>query len=134
MIRSRRLTWLLFIPFLALLMGARQMPLSDPAPIAVPAGVTLKDVAKSVKVALIGRTWTVSDEQPGHIVATLTKPDYTAKIDVTFDEKAVNLKYLDSTDLLYEEKKGQRMIHRNYLNWIQYLVTDISKNLQLTAP
>jgi hypothetical protein len=134
MARPRRLSWLLCLPLLVLLMGARQVPFNDPAPVPVPAGVSLKDVTKSVKVALIGRTWTIADEQPGHIVAAITKPDYTVKIDLTFDDKAVNIKYLDSTDLMYEEKKGQRMIHRNYLNWIQYLSSDISKNLQLTAP
>lgn len=134
MVRTRRWSYLLVIPLLALLMGARQVPLADPAPIAVPAGIALKDVAKSIKVALVGRQWVVSDEQPGHIVATLNLREHMAKLDVTFDEAAVNLKYVDSKELLYEEKKGERLIHRNYLNWVQNLVTDISRNLQLSAP
>jgi hypothetical protein len=134
MVRSRRWSALLFIPLFALLMGARQVPLTDPAPIAVPAGIALKDVGKSIKVALVGRQWLVSDDQPGHIAATLNLREHMAKIDVTYDEKAINLKYVDSKELLYEDKKGERLIHRNYLNWVQNLVTDISRNLQLSAP
>jgi hypothetical protein len=32
---------------------------------------------------------------------------------------------------MYAQKRGQRVIHRNYLNWIHNLVTDMSRNLTL---
>ena len=37
----------------------------------------------------------------------------------------------ESGELMYAEKKGQRMIHRNYLNWVLNLVNDTNRNLVL---
>lgn len=136
MVRSRRARlWsgLLLLPLLALLMGARQVPLVDPDPIAVPAGLTEAKVARSIKAALVGRDWVVSEEQPGKIVATLNLRAHMAKIDVNFDTGKVAIKYVDSKELMYGQKKGTTVIHRNYLSWIQNLVTDISRNMVLAG-
>jgi hypothetical protein len=45
--------------------------------------------------------------------------------------QTIRIKYLDSGELMYADKKGQRVIHRNYLAWIQNLVNDMSRNLTL---
>jgi hypothetical protein len=132
--RTRPWLCLLFVPLLALLMGARTVPLVDPAAILVPAGSPIKNVERSIKAALVGRQWVVGVDEPGHIVAQLNLRTHMAKIDVAYDTSAITMKYLDSSDLLYEDTKAGRVIHRNYQNWIQNLVTDISKNLQLSAP
>ncbi len=131
--RARLWSGLLLLPVLALLMGARQVPLVNPDPIAVPAGLVEAKVARSIKAALVGREWVVSEEQPGKIIATLNLRSHMAKIDIAFDSKRVAIKYLDSRELMYAEKKGTTVIHRNYLSWIQNLVTDISRNMILTA-
>lgn len=136
MVRSRRARlWsgLLLLPLLALLMGARQVPLVNPDPIAVPAGLTAAKVAKSIKAALAGRGWVVSEEAPAQIIATLNLREHMAKIDIDFDTSKVSLQYLDSTELMYGEKKGVTVIHRNYLNWVQNLVQDISRNMILAG-
>ncbi|HEY0683541.1 MAG TPA: hypothetical protein VGD45_14495 [Steroidobacter sp.] len=136
MIRSKRARlWsgLLLLPLLALLMGARQVPLVDPDPIAVPAGLTEARVAKAIKAALVGRTWVISEEQPGKIIATLNLRTHMAKIEIPFDTKQVAVRYLDSSELMYGEKKGVKVIHRNYLSWIQNLVGDISRNMILAG-
>ena len=133
MSRARAWSGLLLLPILVLLMGARQVPLLDPEPIAVPAGLTLPQVTKSIKAALIGRTWVVNEEQPGHIIATLNLRAHMAKIDVAFDTSKVNIRYLDSKELMHAQKKGVTVIHRNYLSWVQNLVTDISRNMTLTG-
>ena len=54
-----------------------------------------------------------------------------AKIDIVYDLQTIKIKYLESGELMYAEKKGQRMIHRNYLNWIANLVNDMNRNLVL---
>src|SRR5688572_31503967 len=94
--RARLWSGLLLLPVLALLMGARQVPLVNPDPIAVPAGLTEAKVARSIKAALVGREWAVSEEQPGKILATLNLRAHMAKIDVSFDTSKVNIRYLDS--------------------------------------
>ena len=131
---SRARTWsslLLVVSALVFMMGARQVPLTDPEPVAVPAGLKLEQVTKAIKAALVGRTWAVTSEEPGHIVSTLNLREHMAKIDIVYDLQTVKIKYLDSGELMYAEKKGQRMIHRNYLNWVQNLVNDMNRNLTL---
>ncbi len=136
MVRSQRSRWwsgLLLLPVLALLMGARQVPLVDPEPFTVPAGLTDSQVAKAIKAALVGRTWVVTDEQPGKVVATLNLRTHMAKIEIPYDTSKVAIRYLDSSELMYGEKKGVKIIHRNYLSWIQNLITDINRNLILAG-
>jgi hypothetical protein len=131
MFRARAWSGLLVVSALVFLMGGRQVPLVDPDPVAVPAGLKIEQVTKSSKAALVGRTWDVTSEEPGHIVSTLKLREHMAKIDIVYDLQTIRIKYLDSGDLMYAEKKGQRVIHRNYLAWIQNLVGDISRNLTL---
>jgi hypothetical protein len=131
MFRARAWSGLLVLSALVFLMGARQVPLTDPEPIAVPAGLKLEQVGKAVKAALLGRAWAVTQENPGHIVSTINVREHMAKIDIVYDLQTVKIKYLDSGELMYAEKKGTRMIHRNYLNWIQNLVNDMNRNLTL---
>jgi len=133
MIRTRGWSYLLLLPVFVLLMGARQVPLTDPEPIAIPAGMSAQQVVKAIKAGLVGRTWEVTEEQPGRILSQLHLRSHVAKIELTYDDTAITIRYLDSVDLMYEEKKGQRYIHRNYLNWIANLRTDISRNLVLMS-
>lgn len=133
MIRKRGWSYFLLLPVFVLLMGARQVPLTDPEPLPVPAGVSSQQIAKAVKAALVGRTWEITEEQPGKIVSTLHLRTHMAKIEVTYDDKVINIKYLDSSELMYEDKKDGRYIHRNYLSWIQNVRSDISRNLVLMS-
>jgi hypothetical protein len=134
MFRARAWSCLLVLSTVVFLMGARQVPLTDPGPIAVPAGLQMEQVAKAIKAALVGRAWAITQEEPGRIVSTLNLREHMAKIELAYDLKNVNIRYLDSGELMYAEKKGQRMIHRNYLNWVQNLVNDINRNMTLVQP
>jgi len=131
MFRARTWSALLVAAVMVFLMGGRQVPLTDPEPIAVPAGLKIEQVAKAIKASLVGRTWAVTQDDPGHIVSTLNLREHMAKIDIAYDLQTIKIRYLDSGELMYAEKKGQRMIHRNYLNWIQNVVNDINRNLTL---
>lgn len=131
MFRARAWSGLLLVSALVFLMGARQVPLIDPEPLTVPAGLKIEQVTKAIKASLVGRTWAVTSEEPGHIVSTLNLREHMAKIDIVYDVQTIRIKYLDSGELLYAQKKGQRMIHHNYLNWIQNLVNDMNRNLTL---
>jgi hypothetical protein len=136
MVRSQRARWwsgLLLLPLLALLRGARQVPLVDPEPFPVPAGLSEAKVVKSIKVALTGRQWQVSEEHPGKIISTLHLREHMAKISIDYDASKIAIRYLDSGELMYAQKKGVTVIHRNYLSWIQNLVNDIQRNMVLVA-
>jgi hypothetical protein len=131
--RARLWCGLLLLPMLALLMGARQVPLENPEPIAVPAGLSESKVARAIKAALVGREWEVTEEQPGKIIGTLHLRAHMAKIDISYDTSQVRIQYLDSKELMYGQKKGVTVIHRNYLSWVRNLVGDINRNLILAG-
>lgn len=127
--------WLLaFVPFLALLMGARQIPLEDPAPIAVPTGVSQPAVAKSIKAALLDNKWMVTKDEPGRIEAKLDLRKHSVTLSIPYDAKQVRVQYVTSDNLLYEEKDGQKLIHRNYRNWLNNVVVRIQRNLLMAQP
>lgn len=131
--RCSRRYLLILLPFLLLLMGARQAPLVDPDPIAVPSGVDQKTVEREIKRALIGRGWTITAEAPGQIDSTLNVRAHSARVRISYDAQRVALSYVSSDNLAYEEKRGQRLIHKNYASWVNNVLTDLSRGLQMAA-
>lgn len=104
--------------------------LIDPQPISVPPGLSDKAVAKSIRLGVAQRGWVVTRQDPGYMEATLNIRSHVAKVGITYDTKSIQIRYLDSTNLDYEEKKGVRRIHGNYLKWVNNIVRDISVQLQ----
>jgi hypothetical protein len=131
----RILTLSLFLTPLAALAWGNNV-LQDPAPIEVPAKVSADKVEKIVKQALIARDWIPKSVGAGKIEAAYSNSGhggaYMAKIAVTYSNKEVTIKYLDSVNLKYQEKGELRTIHPNYNRWINFLVKDINTQL-LTA-
>jgi hypothetical protein len=132
MARSR-LAYLLLIPIAFMLMGARGAPLVDPDLIAVPAGLAAKDVSKAIRAGIVQRGWVVSKDENGRIDAVLNNRQHTARIAIAYDPKQIKISYVSSDNLNYEEKNGARYIHRNYLKWMQNVVGDITRELQLAS-
>ena len=104
--------------------------LVDPQPISVPPGLSEKAVAQSIRQGVAQRGWVVSRQDPGYMEATLNIRSHVAKVGITYDTKSIQIRYIDSTNLDYEVKKGVRRIHGNYLKWINNIVRDISVQLQ----
>jgi len=131
---QNRLLPLLLVPFLFLLMAFRQAPLVDPAPISVPAKLDVGQVEKAIKEALIKRQWMVVSDEPGKIVASYDRREFTSRIGITYDRTQIQISYVTSTGLKYEVKSnGEKLIHKNYMAWIQNLVTDISANMTMAG-
>lgn len=105
----------------------------DPAPVAIPAGLSEEQVVKDIRRALIGRGWTVKDQRPGEIDSELHLCDHVAIIKIAYDANDVRISFVDSQNLDYREKKGKRYIHSNYLGWIGYLVQDMNTNFRITS-
>jgi hypothetical protein len=131
MARTRRLLALLLVPLAFMLMGAAE--LVDPQPIAVPAGVAAADVAKAIKTGIVRRGWVVTKDENGQIDATLNIRAHTAKVAIPYNTKEVAIRYVDSSELAYSEKKGKRYIHGNYIKWIRNMQADIQRELGLLA-
>jgi hypothetical protein len=107
--------------------------LVDPDPIAIPAGLSSEQVTHDIKRALIGRGWVVTREEDGRIDATLNLRAHVARIAISHGEGQVRIAYVSSENLKFRVKDGRRTIHKNYLSWVNNLVTDISRNLQVSS-
>lgn len=112
--------------------AGRIVPLVNPDPVALPAGLSEEAMVKDLKRALIGRGWEVEAERAGEIDAVLHLRDHVAKIRLTYTASDVRIVYVDSTNLDYRNRKGTPYIHRNYLSWIDNIVRDFRTNLHLT--
>ena len=129
-----------FASFLILLCSLGLSPLVlaaaeliDPPPVAVPAGISEKELVKQIKKAFVGRNWSIEKEEAGSIKATLYLRSHIARVAANYSKDEVTLTYLSSENLNFKEKKGKRFIHKNYLTWIQNVRNDLNKNLQLQA-
>jgi hypothetical protein len=124
-----RLWSLLLIPLAVFMMGAAV--LVDPPPISVPAGLATKDVSKAIRSGIVGRGWVVTKDENGHMATVLNVRTHEVKVDIGYDTKQVTIKYVDSTNLDYDDKKGVRHIHKKYNQWIDNMVKDIQAQLQV---
>ncbi len=122
---------LLLAPALLLLMAFRQAPLTDPAPIAVPASVNTAKVGPIVGSALTQRGWRIVKHVPGEVDAVYDPRSFSVTIAVHYDPQKIQINYVTSSNLRYEEKNGVRYIHKNYASWIKNLVTDIQNGLMM---
>jgi hypothetical protein len=131
--RSRLLA-LLLVPVAFMLMGASSIPLTDPEPLSVPAGLTVEQVSKAIKLGVASRTgWTITKDQPGQFEATLNVRQHMLKVSIPYSASTVAIKYVDSQNLDYAEKKGVKMIHPKWVNWTRNLTSDIQRELNVLA-
>ena len=132
MTRSRLLT-LPFVPLAFLLMGFGGAPLVDPQPLAVPPGLSAKDVSTAIRTGIALRGWIVTKDEKGQIDATLNNREHQVVIAVVYDAKQVKVSYVSSQNMNYSEKNGTRYIHKKYTQWTQNVVADINSQLQLAS-
>ncbi len=109
--------------------GAKTMII--PGPIAVPEQMSDENVAKAIRLSLLGRgwSWTKADEQPGAIDTTLNVRQHMLKIRISYGSGAISMSYLDSAVLKYEIDEGVPKIHPNASKWMDLLAQDIRTNL-----
>lgn len=122
---------LLLVPALVLLMASRQVPLTDPAPIQVPANTDQAKVTQIIEQALSARNWRIVKHVPGEVDAVYDPRDFSVTIAVHYNPSQIQINYVTSSNLKYEERGGVRYIHRNYESWIKNLVTDIQNGLMM---
>lgn len=85
----------------------------------VPAGLSAKQVEKTIVKALVQKGWQVKSNTNGVVLAEIMVRTHTAKIKITFDESQYSINYVDSSNLKYNPQKNT--IHKNYNNWIIYI-------------
>ncbi len=118
---------LFLLPGLA---SARQMPLVDPEPINIPAGMPQASAVAAIKAGLAARQWNVLQEKPGWMRATvIASGDVQATVDVVYDAQKVQIKYVASKNLDERGSDSDRSIGSRYINWSRNLTLSITQAL-----
>jgi hypothetical protein len=124
--------WRILIAVLLLgVIGCRTAPIYNPR-----VTFSARDpatVEQAILQALANRQWLAKQEKPGVIIGTLNLRSHQAVIRIEYTADSYAIRYVGSTDLLYQRKSnGEEEIHKNYNSWIANLVRDI--NTQLGVP
>jgi hypothetical protein len=91
----------------------------------IPAEGDAGAVREAIVAGARAKGWRVSEEGPGHIVASIAVRSHTAVADIFYDATSYSIQYKDSSNLKYD---GER-IHRNYNKWVILLDQQIQANL-----
>ena len=95
--------------------------------------VTRQDLEQVVTIVGATRGWKVANSTEGRMELTNVIREHTMSIELTYDATGYGIRYLQSTNLLYEElaRSGAtlRVIHGNYNGWIKDLVSGINAGL-----
>ena len=122
----RLLLVLAFCGFLLAVCACRTAPLVNPDPIVI-RSQSAEVTRERIWNALQRRRWYVAADEPGEIVAKLSRPGYSATVRIEYDAESIRIDYVDSEGLDYRRtKKGKEFIHQNYMKWVQYLLRDIN--------
>ncbi|HTE15212.1 MAG TPA: hypothetical protein VK642_09060 [Burkholderiales bacterium] len=121
--------WLTVSATVLMMAGCKQMPVLNiaSAPVVSPKQASLQDVERSIMRAGAQLGWQLVPRGPGQIEGTLALRTHKAVVDITYDTKAYNIKYKDSSNLNYDGSN----IHSNYNGWIQNLDKGIRTQLSL---
>lgn len=108
---------------------ARVQPVYNPPDLAVPRGMTDRQVADAIFAALSRRGWAVDRAQPHLIVASVHLRGTTAAVQIHYNIHEVKVTYLSSQGLKYTVENGTPEIHKNYNGWVHNLEGDIRTEL-----
>ncbi len=128
--------WALIFSFMGSFIACsrRSVPIVnyDNVPIVVRSNKTpsLEDINKAVAVAATIKHWTLSNATPGHATASLVVRDkHTVVVDIVYTEKALSMRYKDSTNMHYQNRDGDEYIHRKYNKWTSAFLDAINKEI-----
>ena len=97
--------------------------------------VTRQDIEQVVRIVGATRGWKVATSTEGRMELTNVIREHTMSVELTYSATGYGIRYLQSTNLLYEERGGGtlRLIHGNYNGWVKDLVSGINAGLGVPA-
>ena len=97
--------------------------------------VTRQDIEQVVRIVGATRGWKVANSTEGRMELTNVIREHTMSVELTYSATGYGIRYLQSTNLLYEERGGGtlRLIHGNYNGWVKDLVSGINAGLGVPA-
>ena len=87
--------------------------LTDPQPIAIPAGVAPDRVANAVHQKFLHRGWAIAAEQPGRIEGTLSRKEHGVRVAIRCNAQQITIGYLSSENMDYSQSHMGRIFTAN---------------------
>lgn len=116
---------------LAIGLGAcstRLDPLLQPSPQVLGSANGSDTVREAIVTGATRGGWQVIGDEPGRLTLRLdVRGKHSAIVAAEYDESGYRLGYVSSSNLLYEERNGKQLIHRNYNRWISNLIMSINR-------
>jgi hypothetical protein len=130
---------LLALPLLAAAQSeyrdTRLQPIADPLRVQFPASEPPRSdevMRATIRTAAAAKAWRVESDTPGRMELSLVVRDkHTARVEVVYFTSGYMIRYLDSTNLLYDA--NARAIHANYNAWVKQLAQAINGGLGTSA-
>ena len=121
--------------------GVRLALIEDPFRVKFQGGSTelsREKIAQAIKLIAGIKGWRVVNQGDDRMeLTTIVRDEHVVSLDLGYDAGGYVIRYVQSTNLLYEEQKRQgsvlRVIHKNYNGWIRELVTGINSSLGFPA-
>jgi len=109
---------------------SRTVPLTSPGPLDIPA--TQAEKKKAILLAMAELGWIPVEDAKDRIRAELAVRKHRLVVDIVY-ENAIEIRYVDSSGLMYARTGNGAVIHQKWRNWTANLRKSISHAI-LTAP
>ena len=88
---------------------------------------SLEEMGDLIESIASARGWAVNRLEPGVIEATLVRKGGKHRMDVeiTYGTSSFSINYVNSDNMNYSERDGERRIHPLYNKWVGFLRRDI---------
>lgn len=111
--------------------GAVNVRTLVPTVVTLPQGATAEQVGKAVRLALVGRGWSLENDAADSVDGQLTIRGDTVRVKISYDASSATILYLSGSRLsrgVAQEGAGSIV----YSRWVQNLAKDIPIHLQRT--
>jgi hypothetical protein len=103
----------------------RETPLIRSVPVALMRPADMKTVEWAIESSLAKRHWVIKEHAGQKYVAVLTERTHQVTIAIVYNADSARIDYIDSTNLLYENRPGGEVIHKKYQTWVKNLGEEI---------
>jgi len=87
-------------------------------------------VKQGLRMALIGRSWTVKNKGPGKLEGSINvRNKHKLSVDISYNSSSFTINYKGSENLNYEKRDDGIYIHKNGVSWIGNVRNDAVSHL-----
>jgi len=110
--------------------------LVDPESININQSLSIKQVGKAIKAAIIQSGWangkeSILNNETKSVDTSLSIRKHRATLNIKYTTKQIDFNYVSSINLKYKQKRNKQYIHANYMVWTKQLASQVRENIEL---